>query len=155
DGDVRRTGLFSRPGAEGQPECPRIVREGAYAWTYGTTSNLRGRGRPGAGDPLSHAVDHYNCYKAKLSRGASKLAKGTQVTVADPLTSPAKLFNVVAATHLYMPVDKNGEGAVQPSASLACYKLRSERGHLKHRKRTAVGINNQIGPSVIVGRRRS
>jgi len=84
--------------------------------------------------------DHFQCYEVK------------EVTKLDPSPGPANLedqFGVVEAKVkkakiICAPVDKNGEGILNPEAHLVCYKL--EKG-LKPKQE--VTIENQFGNQVL------
>jgi len=78
-----------------------------------------------------HNVDHYKCYKVRVTRGTPKFAKGQTASVGDQFTTP-KNFNVKKPRHLCTPVDKNGEGIETPGAHLLCYKVSVVRGQPKH-----------------------
>jgi hypothetical protein len=93
-------------------------------------------------------VDHYKCYKVKVTSGTPKLAKGITVSVEDQFNSPAKVFTLKKPKHLCTPVDKNGEGIKNPEAHLLCYQAKGASGQPKHVRQTGVRINNQIGLSV-------
>jgi CSLREA domain-containing protein len=71
-------------------------------------------------DPDTHSVDHYKCYKVKVSRGTPKFAKQS-VTVADQFTL-GKPVELKKPGELCMAVDKAGEGIKNPAAHLLCYK---------------------------------
>ena len=95
---------------------------------------------------MVHEVDHFKCYKAKLSKGSAKLPKGTQLTLRDQFTDPAKIFDVGTLSHLCVPVDKRGEGVKNPAGVLGCHKVKSAKAQPKHIARLGVGLNNQFGP---------
>ncbi len=69
-------------------------------------------------DPLAAPIDHYKCYRV---RGASQRLTGVDLeTQFGPVT-----VDVKRATHLCTPVDKNGEGIVDPMKHLVCYQVRA------------------------------
>jgi hypothetical protein len=74
-------------------------------------------------DPAQHAVDHYACYKVKLTPGTLPVPAGLSVTIADQFTTPANLYLVKKPTRLCAPADKNDEG-VRHAEHLVCYTLR-------------------------------
>jgi hypothetical protein len=102
---------------------------------------------PPAPDPLNHDVDHYKCYRVKVSPGTPRLEKGLAVSVDDQFTSTPKSFELKKPRHLCTPVDKNGEGIQNPSAHLFCYKVKG--GVPKHVRRLGVHLNGQLGAEVI------
>jgi hypothetical protein len=93
-------------------------------------------------------VDHYKCYKAKVTPGTPKFLAQT-VQIADQFTSPAKGVVLKKIKHLCTPVNKNGEGIKNPDAHLACYQAKTAKGQPKHVKRTGVNTANQIGTLVV------
>ena len=104
---------------------------------------------PPAPNPAGHEVDHFVCYKAKISAGAPKFPKGLTAQVADQFISPAKTFSIKKVRHLCLPVDKNGEGVKHSDTRLVCYLARPGRGQPKHVKRSPVYTNNQLAPETI------
>ena len=98
-------------------------------------------------DPLaSTKVDHFACYKAKVSKGTPKLPKGTQVSVADPFAE-ARVFDVKKPTRVCLATDKNGEGIPRQNDALVCYKAKPAKGEPKHVKQAGVYVNHQFGPA--------
>ncbi len=89
-------------------------------------------------------VDHYKCYKVKVTKGKPKFVP-LQVSVADQFTSPPKLFDVKKPLHLCTPVDKNTELRKNPTAHLMCYKVKPAKGQPKHTVVAGVRVNNQFG----------
>ena len=73
---------------------------------------MAGRGQLG-----TPAVDHFKCFKAKRAR-----ARATGITVVDQFGT--KTVDVRKPAHLCAPTDKNGEGVLDPSGFLMCYKVR-------------------------------
>jgi len=65
-------------------------------------------------------IDHFRCYKAKPKKGAFKV-DGPLVTLEDQLET--RVARVRSALRYCAPVDKNGEGILDSSAHLTCYKL--------------------------------
>src|SRR5207248_3002194 len=55
---------------------------------------------PAAPDLNAISVDHYKCYRVKITSGTPKFPKGVQATVLDQFNSPAKLFDVKKPRHL-------------------------------------------------------
>ena len=92
-------------------------------------------------------IDHFKCYKVKVPKGIKRFQRRT-VTLADQFED--KEFVVTKPTKLCTPVDKNGEGFVNPKGKdgqhLMCYKVKPASGEAKHAKRTGVHVNNQFGP---------
>ncbi|MFQ5800088.1 MAG: hypothetical protein ACE5H0_15535, partial [Bacteroidota bacterium] len=94
--------------------------------------------------PAVFTIDHFKCYKVKVSEG-SEFPEGIQVNVVDQFNQP-KLFDVEKPKRLCNPVDKNGEGIINPDAHLMCYKVKRAEDEPKHEKVKGIHINNQFGP---------
>ena len=94
----------------------------------------------------AHEVDHYKCYRIRVTAGTPPFASATTVSVSDQFESPAKLLSLRRPRHLCLPVDKNGEGIKNPDVNLLCYQSRPARGEHKHVRRSGVAIDNQFGP---------
>jgi hypothetical protein len=95
-------------------------------------------------DDNLHDVDHYKCYKVKVTSGTPKFPKGVTATIADQFNAPPKLFDVRKPKHFCTPVDKNGEGIKNSDAHLICYQVKGVKGQPKH-VRQNVFLNNQLG----------
>jgi hypothetical protein len=93
----------------------------------------------------AHDVDHYKCYRAKITPGTPKLPKGLQATLANDFTPP-KVFDVKTPKRLCVPVDKNGEGIKSGDAYAVCYQAKPAKGQPKHAKVLDVRVANQFGP---------
>jgi hypothetical protein len=94
-------------------------------------------------NPLN--VDHYKCYKVKVSIGTPPFAKNTTVSVTDQFDNVARILTLKKPRHLCNPVDKNGEGIANPGVHLLCYQARPARGERKHVARQGLYITNQFG----------
>ena len=81
---------------------------------------------------LSHNVDHYKCYKAKVSKGTAKFAKGLQVTISDQFDGSGRTFDVKKPKLLCNPVDKKGEGIKNAIGHQVCYQVKPAKGSAKH-----------------------
>ena len=97
----------------------------------------------------ANTVNHYKCYKAKVTSGSPAFPKGVQVTVADQFRTTAGTFDVKKPKHLCTPVSKNGEPIPNPDAYLVCYLAKPARGVAKHVPVTPVYVNNQFGPETL------
>ena len=91
-------------------------------------------------------VNHYKCYKMRVTHGTAKFPKGVTVSVADQFTSPAKTLTLKKPKHFCTPVDKNGEGIKNPAAHLLCYKAKPASGAPKHVRQVGVYLADQFGP---------
>ena len=80
-------------------------------------SQLSVEGKTRIPDPENHLT----CYSIK--QGPPSFSP-REVTVSDQFISPAKSFSVIKAKRLCVPVDKNGEGIVNGSRKLLCYKAK-------------------------------
>jgi hypothetical protein len=91
----------------------------------------------GAVPPLpSGTVDHYKCYKAKVTPGTEKF-EATQANVADQFED--RLYDVKKPKELCLAVDKNGEGTNHQGSAFVCYKAKAAQGEPPH-----VPVVNQI-----------
>ena len=98
-------------------------------------------------DPLDPVlIDHFKCYKVKRTKGTPKFPKGITVTIGDQFPDTPKVFKVKKPTRLCTPVDKEGEGIIDPTAHLMCYKVKRVKGQPKHEKVKGIHVNNQFGP---------
>jgi hypothetical protein len=78
---------------------------------------------PSAPDPEQHEVDHYQCYKVKIAKGAPKFPRDLEVTAGDQFTAPPRRYLVKKPLLLCAPADKNGEGVHHAEHQL-CYVLK-------------------------------
>lgn len=82
-------------------------------------------------------LDHYKCYQG-IDLKNPKFVK-TTAALSDQLTN--ETVDVQKLTFVCTPVDKNGEGIINPSAHLACYQIRGE--NLTPRPRVEVSTQFQ------------
>ncbi len=94
--------------------------------------------------PDKFPVDHFKCYKVKVSEG-SEFPEGIKVEVVDQFNQP-KQFDVKKPNRLCNPVDKNDEDIINPEAYLMCYEVKPAEGEPKHIKVDGINTNNQFGP---------
>lgn len=98
-------------------------------------------------EPLaSTSVDPFECFKAKVSKGTPKLAKGLEVDVADQFTAKARTLLVKKPTRLCVATSVDGSKLVSPEAALVCFKVKPAKGQPKHAKRLGVHVNHAFGP---------
>jgi endonuclease/exonuclease/phosphatase family metal-dependent hydrolase len=97
-----------------------------------------------APDNALHDVDHYKCYKTKVTRGTSKFPKKVQASVDDQFTQQATILDVKKPQLLCNPVDKNGEGIKNGDGHLLCYQVKPAKGEPKHPKLTGVRTADQF-----------
>ena len=93
-------------------------------------------------------VDHYKCYKVKVSPGAPKF-EPTTVDVTDQFIATPKTFTLKKLKRLCNAVDKNGEGIKNAGVHLACYQAKAVPGQAKHVKTSGVNTANQFGSGVL------
>ena len=91
------------------------------------------------------AVDHFKCYKAKTAKGTPKF-QSREVSLADQFETKDTL--VIKPAEVCNPVDKNGEGILNPTGHLECYKVKDVSGQIKFDK-TAVFTTNQFGEEAL------
>lgn len=100
---------------------------------------------PAEPDPLSHSLDHYKCYRVRVTPGTPRFATGTTVQAEDQLEQN-RLISLVKPRHLCTPVNKNGEGIKSPHAHYLCYSYRPAIGSPRHTRTAGLRVNNQFGP---------
>jgi hypothetical protein len=100
---------------------------------------------PAAPNPATHTVDHYKCYRVKVTPGTPKAAIDRKITIEDQFTV-RKIYSLKLPRHLCLPVDKNGEGIKNPDVHLLCYKGKRARGEINFVPRKGLFTNNQLGP---------
>jgi uncharacterized membrane protein len=93
------------------------------------------------GDPSDLELDHYLCYAVRArSRGFDPIA----VSLADSRQTAERLLKKPRL--LCNPVDKNGEGILDPTAHLTCYDVKPLRGRSARRRLNLdLLVNNQFG----------
>ena len=93
---------------------------------------------PGAPPP---GLDHFKCYK---TRQVGTKFDPRQVVLSDQFTT--ERVNVVRPEAFCTPVDKDGSGINDPSAHLACYKIRDVRGdEFPKFERRRLEVGDQFG----------
>ena len=75
----------------------------------------------------------------------NKLAKGVQVTLADPLAKVGRLVDVKKGAALCNPADKNGEGIDNPDDHLRSFTIKVAKGVPAFPTSDAVVLTNQFG----------
>jgi hypothetical protein len=100
---------------------------------------------PGEPPNSSHVVDHFKCYKTKVTSGYPPFARNTVITVTDEFDNLPRLMALKKPKHLCNPVNKNGEGIKNPDVHLVCYQAKPARGERKHVRRPGLYISNQFG----------
>jgi hypothetical protein len=110
---------------------------------------------PPAPNPNDHNVDHFKCYRIRVTGGTPLPAQNRKVSVSDQFTEPAKIITLKKPRHLCLPVDKNGEGIKNAAAHLLCYRSSPAQGEPRHLRRVGLFVNNQLGPLRLNTRRES
>ncbi|MEE8311966.1 MAG: alpha/beta fold hydrolase [Candidatus Binatia bacterium] len=125
-----------------QVKGPRHVKQSGISATdaFGTWSidtlkadRVLVRAATGLGQPPgppADSLDHYKCYKAKLSKGTTKLTKGLQTTITDPFEN--RRYDIKKLAHFCTPVEKSSEAIVNDVDLLLCYKVKRARTEAKH-----------------------
>ena len=72
--------------------------------------------------PLAAPIDHYKCYRVKGAR--ARIPGVSLKTQFEP--NNAVIVDVKRPLHLCTPVDKNGEGIIDPVRHLMCYQVRGQ-----------------------------
>jgi hypothetical protein len=100
---------------------------------------------PPAPNPANHTVDHYKCYRVKVTAGTPKAAIDRKINVEDQFNA-TKIYSLKLPRHLCVPADKNGEGIKNPTVHLLCYRGKRARGEMNFVPRKGLFVNNQFGP---------
>jgi hypothetical protein len=107
---------------------------------------------PGQPSATAH-VDHYKCYRTKVTPGTPKFARNTRVSVADQFSPTPRDLTLLKPRWLCTPVDKNNEGIANPDIHLVCYTARPALGEPQHMKVRGIFVNDQFGPKQVNTRR--
>ena len=86
-------------------------------------------------------MNHYKCYRAKITPGAARFPSGVQASIVDSFNTTAKVFDVRKPRYLCNPVSLDGEPVPDPTARLVCYTIKGASGQAKHVRR-GVFLNN-------------
>ena len=100
---------------------------------------------PPAPSPGASNVEHYKCYRVRVTKGTPKFASGTIVQTSDQFEN-ARSVSLIKPRYLCTPVDKNGEGIKNPDAHYLCYTARPTVGSPLHTRVSGIFVNNQFGP---------
>jgi hypothetical protein len=138
-GHVKQTGIVIQ-NAVGSLSLDTIRPDLLFA-----PANVDPMNPPSAPDGSSHNVNHYKCYKAKVTPNTLGVPAGVQVSVANAFDA-AQPFVVKKPRHLCVPVDANGEGIEAPGAYLVCYKIKAPVGSAQYAERPGLKSNDQFGP---------
>lgn len=95
--------------------------------------------------PSDPTIDHFECYKAKTSKGAPKFVKITGATVDDQLGN--YIVDLSKPTQLCNPVNKQNEnpGAETHPGHLMCYKAKLTSGQPRFQQVASLFVADQFG----------
>ena len=99
--------------------------------------------QPPAPDPQSHNLDHYKCYRVRITHGMPRFPERVTQSVSDQFISPAKTLKLKKPRHLCTPVDTNGSGVKNPTVYLMCYL---GKGSPRTPRHSGVFVNDEFGP---------
>ncbi len=90
------------------------------------------------------STDHFQCYKAKITKGTPKFVAISNVSLVDQLGS--MMVDVKKPSRLCNPVNKNGEDPTAPThvGHLMCYQAKPVKGAPKFTKVTPIYVSNQF-----------
>ena len=99
-------------------------------------------------DPNSISVDHYVCYKVKVTKNTPKffphkIKNGNPVSIADQFTT-AKNYDVTKPKHLCVPTNVNGGGIKRASGYLMCYAAKVSKTSTPSSPHSGVNVNNEV-----------
>jgi hypothetical protein len=83
-------------------------------------------------DPDAIGVDHYKCYRIKTTPGTSAALQAVRLSVADTLTTPARLLAIRKPRYLCAPASIDGSATKNPSVYQMCYLARTAPGAAEH-----------------------
>ncbi len=98
---------------------------------------------PPAPDPQSHNLDHYKCYRVRITPGTPRFPERVTQSASDQFISPAKTIKLKKPRHFCTPVDLNGSGIKNPGAYLMCYL---GKGSPKTPRHNSVFVHDEFGP---------
>ena len=91
----------------------------------------------------SHEVDHYKCYKTKITPGTDKFLP-LQASVSDQFTLP-KTFDLKKIAYLCTPVDTNGSTIKHSNVAQLCYKAKPASGQPKATPALVLHVADDFG----------
>lgn len=133
----RRTGLFMRG-------LGPVFLDTLRPETLLVPASMDPTSPPTAPVATAHDVDHYKCYKARITKRTPKYwPKGVQLRAADSLEDRA--YDLKRPTRLCTVVEKNGEGIKHPERRMICYQAKRAKGEPKHAPRIGIHTATQFG----------
>ncbi len=94
-------------------------------------------------DPATHAVDHYQCYRVRVTRRTTPFPSRLQVQVVDEFNQPTVL-EARKPTRLCLPVSASGEPIKNPFGHLMCYKVKRASGQSHYVRVLGIYANNEL-----------
>jgi hypothetical protein len=101
--------------------------------------------QPPAPDNNLHNVDHYKCYKVKVTTGTTPFPRNITKTISDQFRGVAGTFAIKKPRKLCNPVDESGEGIKNSTAHLVCYSVRTVSGVPRHQRVNDVRTASEFG----------
>jgi hypothetical protein len=131
------------------PETGVVVRDQFGTLTVDTIKPDRllvptGKALGGPATAPTSDLDHFKCYRVRLTPGSARFPRGIQASVVDQFED--RLYNVRRPTRLCTPVDKDGGGITDPDGHLMCYRVTPASGEPSHTPVTGqIHTANQFG----------
>ncbi len=91
-----------------------------------------------------HDVDSFQCYKVKITSGATPFPKGLTVTIDDQFAEPVRTFSVKGPKLFCNPVNVDGGGIQSTEGHLVCYQVKPAKGEPKHAKAGPIQVADQF-----------
>jgi hypothetical protein len=108
-------------------------------------------GAGGTGLANTTGVDHFECYRAKTSKGAPKFVAPAPFAVTDAFAT--QNYTLRKITRFCTPVNKNGEDPTAPQhvGRLVCYQAKLPAG-VRFAPQTVSVNNTNFGPAVLAAK---
>jgi hypothetical protein len=151
---LRGYGIALAKGQPAFPAGPAVVTNdfGTVSLATGKVDRLLIPAAKGIEGPVSPpdppGIDHFRCAKVKVAKGAPRFEKVSGVPVVDQFGDP-KLYDLKKPAHLCTPVNKNGEGILDPLSLLLCYQAKQGRGQAKPVKHTGLHVAHQLALELV------
>jgi len=89
-----------------------------------------------------NCIDHFLCYKEKVSSGTTKITPISNVTLVDAFESLT--VGLTKTKDICTPANKNGDGTMNAAVHLKAYQLKPISGSAKHVPQTNLVVTNQL-----------
>ncbi|TFH23527.1 MAG: hypothetical protein E4H03_05955 [Myxococcales bacterium] len=98
--------------------------------------------------PASGVLDHFKCYKAKPSKGGTKFEPRT-VTLVDGFENKETV--ALKPAEICNPVDREGEGVIDPAGHLECYRIKDAKTDPRQPKFSGADVfaTNPFGSEIL------